>query len=309
MEYVPRLVDPILARLLTQVSAVMLVGPRACGKTTTATRLAGSIVRLDEDRHATAFRADPDAALLGLDEPVLLDEWQAVPGVLGAVKRAVDADPRRGRFIVTGSERAATQARWPGTGRLIRLPMATLTMREMSGRIVGPSFLERVEAGDALRSVDPPLDLRDYLGLALGSGFPDLLGADEDVRSRWLRSYIDHVLTRDTEQIEPGRDPGRMRRFLTAYAASTAGVVDDVTLYQAAGIDRRTAMAYERLLSDLHVVHSLPAWTPNLLKRLILSPKRHVVEPALAASILELTVDRVMRSGDLIGRLLESFVL
>lgn len=80
-----------------------LTGPRATGKTTTARRHAASVVRLDRPAEAAAFRADPDAALRAQPEPLLLDEWQAVPAVLGAVKRAVDDDPRPGRFLLTGS--------------------------------------------------------------------------------------------------------------------------------------------------------------------------------------------------------------
>ena len=98
-DYVPRLVDRLLDDLLLETSAVMLVGPRACGKTTMASQRAKTVVKLDAETQAAAFVADPDAALRGMAEPVLLDEWQAVPGVLGAARRAIDADPRPNRSI------------------------------------------------------------------------------------------------------------------------------------------------------------------------------------------------------------------
>ncbi|HWR46067.1 MAG TPA: AAA family ATPase [Pseudonocardiaceae bacterium] len=95
-----------------------MVGPRASGKTTTAARHARTVIRLDEPRQAVVVEADPDAALRDRAEPVLIDEWQLVPLVLGAVKRAVDAVPRPGRFIVTGSVRGRLDSpTWPGTGR------------------------------------------------------------------------------------------------------------------------------------------------------------------------------------------------
>src|SRR3954447_21860003 len=97
-EYVLRLVDGLLDDLLEQVSAVMVTGPRASGKTTMAARRAATIVQLDAEAQAAAFAADPDSALRGLDERVLLDEWQEVPGVLGAARRAVDAEPCPNRF-------------------------------------------------------------------------------------------------------------------------------------------------------------------------------------------------------------------
>jgi uncharacterized protein len=100
----------------------MLVGPRATGKTTTARRHAATIVRLDRAVEAGPFRDDPDTVLGGLKPPVLLDEWQQVPDVLGSVKRAVDDDPTRGRFLLTGSVRAELlDATWPATGRVVRV--------------------------------------------------------------------------------------------------------------------------------------------------------------------------------------------
>jgi hypothetical protein len=104
-DYRPRLVDGLIDTLLAELPAIFVTGPRATGKTTTAARRAATVVHLDHEAEAVAFRADPDAAMRGLPEPVLLDEWQLVPGVLGAVKRAVDADARPGRYLVTGSVR------------------------------------------------------------------------------------------------------------------------------------------------------------------------------------------------------------
>ena len=100
--YTSRAVDPLIDRLLAELPALFIVGPRAAGKTTTAARYARTVIQLDREADAVAFRADPDAALRGLAEPVLLDDWQVVPGVLGAVKRAIDSRPDPGRFIVTG---------------------------------------------------------------------------------------------------------------------------------------------------------------------------------------------------------------
>jgi len=90
--YLPRFADRQVERLLAELPAVLLVGPRASGKTTTARRHAGTVLRLDDRRQAEAVDADPDAILRGADEPVLVDEWQLAPAVLGAVKRAVDDD-------------------------------------------------------------------------------------------------------------------------------------------------------------------------------------------------------------------------
>jgi len=308
--YRPRLVDGLLTTLLAELPALFITGPRATGKTTTAARLAKSIVRLDREAEAVAFRADPDAALRGLPEPVLLDEWQVVPGVLGAVKRAVDARPDPGRFLVAGSVRGDLEGEvWPGTGRLTRIPLFGMTVREQLGLGSFVPFLDRVASGD-LEPADETPDLRGYVEWLLRSGFPEpALHLGIAARHRWLESYVEHLLTRDAEQVEGGRDPVRLRRYLEAFALNTAGIVEDQTLFEAAGINRKTALAYERLLRNLLVVEAVPAWTSNRLKRLVLSPKRYVVDPGLAAAVLGLDVDLVMRNGDLLGRLLDTFVI
>jgi len=299
-----------LAELLAELPAVMVTGPRAAGKTTTAARHAASVVRLDRPREAAAFQADPDVALGGYEEPLLLDEWQEVPSVLGAVKRAVDRDPRAGRFILTGSVRADLEATtWPGTGRVVRVSMFGLTARELVGDVAGPSPFDRLASGGSLALPDDPPDLRGYVELALRSGFPDpALSLDADARRRWLDGYIDQLLTRDALDVEPRRDPARLRRYFEAYALNTAGIVSDATLLRAAGINRRTAMAYEHLLANLFVVEAMPAWATNRLRRLSLGPKRYFVDPAIPAAALQLDAGAVLRDGDLLGRLLDTFV-
>lgn len=309
--YQPRLVDDLIRQLLVDLPALFVVGPRATGKTTTATRYARTIVRLDREAEAVAFRADPDAALRGLPEPVLLDEWQVVPGVLGAVKRAVDTRPDPGRFIATGSVRGDLESEpWPGTGRLTRVAMYGMTIREQVGAIGAAPLLDRVVQGEELHPAGDSPDLRGYVEAILRSGFPEpALRLAGTSRQRWLESYVEQLLTRDVDQVDAGRDPARLRRFVEAYVINTAGVVEDKSLYEAAGINRKTALAYEGLLMNLLVVESMSAWTSNRLKRLILSPKRYVVDPALVAAVLRVDANAILRSGDLLGRLLDTFVV
>jgi uncharacterized protein len=312
--YRPRLVDERLDELLAQLPALMMIGPRAVGKTTTAGRRAATSVRLDVEAQAVAFRADPDAALRGLREPVLLDEWQAVPGVLGAVRRAVEADPRANRFFITGSVRAELDNEvWPATGRIVRLAMYPMTVAERLGRPPGPTFFDRLANGQPLTPPADTPDLRGYVELALESGFPPaalrLSGAP---RQAWLDSYLEDLLTHDVEELEGSptrrRDTQRLRRYFEAYALNSAGVADQKTIYDAAGINKLTAAAYERLLGDLLIAEQVPAWTSNRLKRLVRQPKRYVVDPALLATALRMDAQGILDDGDLLGRMLDTFV-
>ena len=313
--YRPRLIDPVLAELAEELSALMIVGPRAVGKTTTAERRAATTIRLDVPAEAAAFEADADVALQGLAEPVLLDEWQAAPDVLGAVARSVNADPRPGRFFLTGSVRAEIEnTPWPGTGRLQRAAMFPLTVREQL-RVPGTqSFLDKILTGTPLTAPAEAVDLRGYVELALSGGFPApaLVLSGARARTSWFDSYIGDLLTHDVEQVEEPRsrrrDPVRMRRYFEAYALSSAGVCDHKTIYDAARIRKETADAYEELLTRLFVIEQVPAWTSNRLKRLVLSPKRYVIDPALLVHLLRLDAGGILRDGDLLGRVLDTFV-
>ena len=308
-EYRKRLVDPLLSELLSELPAIMLVGPRATGKTTTAARHAETLIRIDRPAEAAAFRADADAALRGLTEPILLDEWQAVPEVLGAVKRAVDTDSRPGRFLLTGSVRADLDAAtWPGTGRVVRVAMYPLTVGEQHSRPARP-LVNRALAGEELIAADDTPDLRGYVELALRGGFPEAsLDSTERARDWWLEGYVDQLLTRDALTVDGGRDPARLRRYFEAYALNSAGLADHKTIYDAAGINHKTALAYEQLLQNLMVVDHLPAWTSNRLKRLTRAPKRYLIDPSLLGGTLGVDANAVLRDGDLLGRLLDTFV-
>lgn len=293
----------------------MIVGPRAVGKTTTARRRVETVVQLSVPRDARSFQADADAALAALREPVLLDEWQAVPEALGAARRSVDNDPRPGRFLLTGSVRAQLEQEvWPATGRITRISMFPMTVRERLGHVQRKTFFDELADGAELTAPADPPDLRGYVDLALEGGFPLplLVLGTPDSRAAWAESYLDDLLTHDVEALEEPRtktrDPIKLRRYLEAYALNSGGVYGLNTLYDAAQINRTTAIAYEELLTNLFIAQQLPAWTTNRLQRLVHQPKRHIVDTSLAAALLRLDTAGVLRDGDLLGRFLDTFV-
>ncbi|MDR1514018.1 MAG: DUF4143 domain-containing protein, partial [Propionibacteriaceae bacterium] len=270
--------------------------------------------RLDQANVAESFRDDPDATLRAFGEPVVLDEWQHVPEVLGAVKRAVDAGSGPGRFILTGSVSAGVSpGQWPGTGRIVELHMTTLTQRELAGGLLTPDPAGRTLLVDRLPAADLPdrrstRDITDYLGLALRSGFPEAVDLPDRVRSDWLASYLDQVVHRDSQLADAHVDPTRFGRYLRVLGTLTACVASDQTLFAAAGVSRPTAAVYEHLLHRLHLLTTIPAWASNALKRIVSTGKRVLADPALAASLMREDAAGILLQPALKGRIVETLV-
>ncbi|WP_269149058.1 ATP-binding protein [Jiangella alkaliphila] len=288
-----------------------MLGPRGCGKTTTARRMAAATVALDDPRQAAAFHLDPSAALAALRPAygtLLIDEWQEVPAVLGAVKRAVDTGAGPGSFVLTGSVHAALEgASWAGTGRTVHVDMYPLTEAERQGRgdAVRPEELLFSEPASAPSGHD----LTDYLVAALVGGYPATFGLDDRDRQLWLRSFADQLVTRDAAEAEPIRDLTALRRLFRVLAEYSGAIVDDSEIARAVGIDVRTVRGYQRVLTDLRVVDSLPAWHDSRISRLVKAPKRYLVDSGLAAALLGVDLFGVLRRGDIVGHLLETFVI
>jgi hypothetical protein len=204
---------------------------------------------------------------------------------------------------------------YAGTGRIVTISMYPMTVKEKRNNSSAPTFFDTVAAGDDLRVPADTPDLRGYIELALESGFPVVaLLLEGAARDAALEAYIDDLLTHDVEQIEDlagqrrGYDRVRLRRYLEAYAINSSGVVDDKTLYDAAGVNRETAVAYEQLLVDLFVGESVPAWSTNRLSRITHRPKRYLIDPALIAAALRIDVNGILLDGALLGRVLDTFV-
>ncbi len=189
MKYLPRFVDSVIAEFFAEVPAILIAGPRASGKTTSARQMAKTTLQLDRSDQAAAARADVDLAL-NADEPLLIDEWQFVPEILGAVKRSVDADSTPSRFLLTGSAAADLgPAGWAMTGRILKVNMWGITERELNGQVSKVSLIDVLfggNAGQVAKPSDAP-DLRGYLERSLRGMLPQLVfGARiEFVSVRW----------------------------------------------------------------------------------------------------------------------------
>ena len=310
----PRIVERLLEEeLLPVFPAVLLVGARAIGKSTSASRFADTTIDLSMPGPKLAAQQDPDGLLAASRGTVVIDEWQEAPEILGAVKRYVDADISRtaGRFILTGSVRAAYQAAtWPGTGRLIRVRMSGLTQGEIEYDRVYNPIEELFSVTDA--PIGGPCDLTrsDYLTLIVAGRFPDALRLSGRHRTRWFASYVGHLTEFDAPQITVGTPrPTKLRMVLESCAARTGQVLNQAATARGAGVTSVTAEAHMRLLEDLSIITRIPAWHSKRLYRLTRSPKIHLVDPGLAAHLLHADMNTLIRDGTLVGQLFETFVV
>lgn len=316
--YRPRVADAELAGMLQAGGAVVVEGPRACGKTRTALRAAASAARLDVDDAARSAGLLSPGLLLDGARPRLIDEWQLVPAVWNHVRRAVDdAGGRPGQFVLTGSAVPADDGtRHSGAGRFTRLRMRPMTLAE-AGHSSGEVSLAALLAGDAPSAGDPGLDIRDLAGLVAVGGWPALLGRPVDAALAANRGYLDETRRADLARADGvARDPENVGRVLRSLArhvstqASARSIAADVGGSEGP-VDHHTVLAYLAALSRVFVVEDLPAWSPALRSRTPLraAPTRHFADPSLAVAALGADPARLLRDVQTLGLLFESLVV
>lgn len=317
VQYLPRIVDSELSDRLRGAGAVVIEGPRACGKTSTARRLAASEALLDTDENARRMAdADPAAALAGAI-PRLFDEWQVAPSIWNHVRRAVDDRGAPGQFILTGSAVPADDVtRHTGAGRFSRLRMRPMSLFELG--ISNGS----VSLGGLLSGVNPPASpsaltvSRVAEALCVG-GWPGNLDEPTEQRLRTNRDYLEEIRRVDLPRVEgKARDPVRVGRLLRSLARNVATPVSVSRLaVETGGPDRAlkadTAADYLDALERLMVVENQPAWSPHLRSRTALrtTPVRHFTDPSLAVAALRANPARLMADLRFLGFLFESLVV
>lgn len=317
MTYLPRVVDKELRRRLATVGAVLIEGPKACGKTETALQEAKSQVRLDVDERAReAATVDPSLLLDG-PTPRLIDEWQIAPEIWNHIRRAVDARSERGQFILTGSAVPADNiTRHSGAGRMGRLLMRPMSLFESSESTADISLGALLD-GEAPRSPDPGLKVADVVHLMARGGWPGHLGDSTPEALDAVRDYLGEIQRVDISQLDGvRRDPARVKRLLKSFARHSATYVSNRTLASDSGgadgpMTPHTVGEYLSALERLMIVEDQPAWAPHLRSRSRVrsAPKRHLVDPSLAVAALRATPERLLKDLNLTGFLFESLAV
>jgi len=312
MQYLRRHLDGHLARLLDVHPACLVEGVRGAGKTSTAERLAAATLRLDHPPTAAAVAHDPEAACASLTRPVLIDEWQRLPTVWDAVRRMIDDDRSPGQFILSGSSRAAVTADiHAGAGRILPLRLRPMTLSERHGRAPAAALADLAEHGvDAVRGLRSPFAPPEQVAATVESGLPGYLGMGSADHQDALRAYLDLAVARDLADVSsPLRNISKLRNYVRAYGATVGTTAEHATIHHAAGVAKATGETYHDLLSRLGLIEELPGWSHNRLKRLTRRPKRHLVDPALAAADHYDTAASLVGRRERLGELFESAVV
>ena len=315
--YRPRIVDSELADRLARTGGVVIEGPRACGKTSTARQQAASEVLLDVDENARrAIGVDPGLVLVG-PTPRLIDEWQLEPRIWNHIRRAIDDRGAPGQFILTGSAVPPDDiTRHTGAGRLTRLRMRTMTLFE-TGHATGEISLTALLAGQAAKASDPGLSVADLSECVAIGGWPGNLSLGTQPSLAAVRDYLEEIRRADVVLVDGvHRDPERIGRLLRALARNVATEVSATTLAEDAGgadgsLSDDTVRDYLTALQRLMIVEDQPAWNTHLRSKSVLrkSPKRHFVDPSLAVAALRATPERLLEDLEFFGFLFESLVV
>jgi predicted AAA+ superfamily ATPase len=289
----------------------MLAGPRQSGKTTLARLIAGDgmpFVTLDDATTRSGALADPTGFVRRLDRAVI-DEVQRSPDLLLAIKSSVDADPRPGRFFLTGSANLMTLPRVADSlaGRMEVINLLPLAQAEIRwGR---PSLLEHLFRCE-VPIVQTPVIGEDLVYAVLSGGYPEALNRKSwGRRQDWYLDYIDAIVQRDVRDIAQVEQVGQMPRLLRVLAEHSGQLANASAVGAPLGMNHVTTQRYIRIFENLFLVRMVQPWFSNGLKRLTKTSKVHFLDAGLLAALRGVSPDRVRRDRSVFGAILETFVL
>jgi predicted AAA+ superfamily ATPase len=303
--YLPRIADQELEDLFEGLPAVAIEGPRAVGKTATAERRAATVYRLDDDDERAIAAADPSRLVRG-EPPILIDEWQRLPGSFDRVRRAVDDGAAPASFLLTGSAAPTNPPTHTGAGRIVRMRLRPMTLAERRLGQPTVSLATLLDGGRPEIDGRTEVDLERYVEEILASGFPAIRGLSPKLRDAQLDGYLDQLVDRDFKQLDHAvRVPAILRRWMAAYAAATATTTSFEKIRDAATSElgrtpaRTTTQPYRDVLERLWILDPVEPWLPtrNRLSRLTAPPKHHLADPALAARLLGADAAVLLRGG------------
>ena len=322
MEYMPRMADDMLKKKLSAKGAVLVEGAKWCGKTTTASQQAGSILYMqDPDRltqNLELARLKPSRLLQGCS-PRMIDEWQIAENLWDAVRFEVDRRNARGQFILTGSALPPdlNKISHTGTGRIARLKMRPMSLYE-SGESNGSVSLSELFSGSDDIFGESQAQLEDIAYYICRGGWPGAMGLDRSIALEQAVDYYDAVVSADISRVDNvSRDEQRTRTLLRSYArsvgsqAAMTSIRGDMISDDAQTLSDDTVSSYIAALRKIFVIEDSPAWNPNLRSKTAIrtSATRYFTDPSIAAAALGIGPEDLLNDLETMGLFFENLCI
>lgn len=321
MKYIKRYAERDIERALRSSGAVVVVGPKFCGKTTTSMLFQKSFMKLNTNSRIQLARLNPKQALEG-DYPRLIDEWQTVPEIWNYVKEDLDNEYQFGRYILTGSSTPVdkSEIHHSGAGRIVAVKMRPMSLFE-SGESKGSVSLLELFEGKPLTTFDEneKFTLEDVAFLTCRGGWPISVISDKSVSLDVTRNYYNSLFVFEDCDNENFRNKRAdiLKMILRSYArnisteASKQSIIDDVKQSNERTMDSRTFDDYIEALQDLYIISDIEAWNPNIRSKTSIrtTPTRHFVDTSIACRALNLFPEDLMNDLESFGLFFEDLVV
>lgn len=317
--YIPRLIDKRLEEELEAFGAVLITGPKWCGKTTTAINKAKSTLFLqnpDEREQNLSLAEIRPSLLLEGENPRLIDEWQDAPQLWDAVRFSIDQRGETGLYILTGSTSVdESKIAHSGTGRISRLRMRTMSLFE-SGDSNGEVSIKQLLKNQDISSKSSH-SIIDVANLIVGGGWPSSIGKSLAIKQRQVAGYCNSIVNIEISTFDGiDRNSDKVEHVLRSYSrhissqATIKTITNDVTK-NFDSINRKTVSEYIKALKDIYVIEDLKAWSPTLRSKTTIatSSTRHFTDPAIAAYFLDANAEDLLNDLETMGLLFESLVI
>lgn len=319
--YRPRIIDQVIESRLLSKGAILIEGPKWCGKTTTAEQFANTKIMLAKPNIREAFQSlieiDSEEALKG-EPPVLIDEWQTVPKTWDAVRYAVDHRHKFGQFILTGSavpnKKGEEEIQHSGTGRFAWLKMRPMSFYE-SGDSNGTVSLKELFDSQPKILSKAHLSLQDIAFLICRGGWPLSLNLPREAALEQAFDYFDAVTREDIMRVDGvKRSSERAIRLLRAYArhqgtqCSIDTLREDLKVNEVSTFDDKTIVSYLEALRKIFVIEDMEAWNPNLRSKTAIrtAATRYFIDPSIATAALKLGPEDLIKDLNTMGLIFET---
>ena len=321
-EYKKRIADELLKRKLKSKGAVLIQGPKWCGKTTTAEQISNSILYManPEDKNQNITLADLSPSLLLKGEtPKLIDEWQIAPKLWDAIRFEVDHRKEEGQFILTGSSVPANMddVTHTGTGRFAWLTMRPMSLYESGESNGNVSLLELFNSNSKISGVNE-LNIEDIAYLCCRGGWPRSLFMEKDIALESAYDYYDAVVNSDISKVDNiNRNPERVKNLMKSYArnigtqSSSQTLRNDMLNNDSDSLNTDTVVSYINALKKIFVIEESPAWNPNLRSKTAIrtADTKYFIDPSIAVAALGLGPNDLINDLNTFGLIFETLCI